>query len=98
MLAQPASHTMRTSFGTELGYWALADLRVAVGYNLTSAIEPVGSTPLATPRGFYFNISTKLSNLFDLFGTSSQGLAANDQADAQRTESLEPPKKQGEKP
>jgi len=26
-------------------------------------------------RGFYFAISSKLSNLFDLFGTSKAGLA-----------------------
>jgi len=30
---------------------------------------------LPTRRGFYFTISSKLSNLFDLFGTSKAGLA-----------------------
>src|SRR5205085_2412478 len=73
--AQPASHTRRTATGVELGYWMFSDIRLAVGYNFTSASEPGDSLLLTTPRGFYFTISTKLSNLFDLFGTSRDGLA-----------------------
>jgi hypothetical protein len=45
-----------------------------VGYNFTAAKEPAGSQLLPTRRGFYFTISSKLSNLFDLFGTSKAGL------------------------
>jgi hypothetical protein len=74
MMAQPVTQTTRTSVGAELGYWVLADVRIGIGYNFTSASEPGGLT-VATPRGFYFTISTKLSNLFNLFGTSGEGLA-----------------------
>ena len=80
-MAQPASRTRRTSAGVELGYWIFADLRFAVGYNFTNATEPDGLL-LTRPRGFYFTISTKLSNLFDLFGTASEGLAPARQTDA----------------
>ncbi len=73
LLAQPATHTRRTSAGVELGYWMFADIRFGVGYNFTSAAEPDGVL-LTQPRGFYFTISTKLSNLFDLFGTAYDGL------------------------
>ncbi|HKG15186.1 MAG TPA: hypothetical protein VKB12_17820, partial [Pyrinomonadaceae bacterium] len=68
-LAQPASSTARASFGTELGFWVLPDLRVGGGYNWTGAFEPGAGTLSPARRGFYFTISSKLSNLFDLFGT-----------------------------
>ncbi|HEV2799848.1 MAG TPA: hypothetical protein VGW12_05090 [Pyrinomonadaceae bacterium] len=74
MLSQPSTHTTRTSVGAELGYWVFADMRIGIGYNFTSATEP-GGIVVTQPRGFYFTISTKLSNLFDLFGTSADGLA-----------------------
>jgi uncharacterized repeat protein (TIGR01451 family) len=74
-LAQPASATARTSFGAEAGFWVMPDLRLGGGYNWTGASEP-GTVGLgAARRGFYFTISSKLSNLFDLFGTSRSGLA-----------------------
>ena len=73
MMAQPVTHTTRTSAGAELGYWVFADMRIGIGYNFTSATEP-GALVVTQPRGFYFTISTKLSNLFDLFGTSADGL------------------------
>lgn len=68
-LAQPASSTARASFGTELGFWVMPDLRLGGGYNWTGAFEPGAGTLNAARRGFYFTISSKLSNLFDLFGT-----------------------------
>lgn len=71
MLAQPSSNSGRTSFGSELGFWVFPDLRVAGGYNLTSVSEP--GVILNGRRGFYFVISSKLSNLFDLFGSSRDG-------------------------
>jgi hypothetical protein len=77
LMAQPVTHTSRTSVGAELGYWVFADMRIGVGYNFTSATEP-GALVLVQPRGFYFTISTKLSNLFDLFGTAADGLAPAD--------------------
>jgi hypothetical protein len=70
MLIAPSSGTRRNSFGTELGYWVLPDLRLGGGYNWTGATEPSGGALVSGRRGFYFTISSKLSNLFDLFGTS----------------------------
>ena len=75
-LAQPVTGTRRTSLGTELGYWLLPDLRVGVGYNFTGVREPMGNVGVGPSKsGFYFTISSKLSNLFNLFGTSRNGLA-----------------------
>lgn len=75
LLFQPSSSTERSVYGSELGYWAMPDLRLGVGYNFTFAGEPDGATITPARRGFYFTISSKLSNLFDLFGTSRAGLA-----------------------
>jgi len=71
-LMQPSSGTSRSVYGTELGFWAMADLRLGVGYNFTMAEEPGGAMLSPARRGFYFTISSKLSNLFDLFGTQRQ--------------------------
>jgi len=83
LLFQPASQTRRTSYGAELGFWVLRDLRVGGGYNFTSAIEPQGVATSGSRRGFYFTVSSKLSNLFNLFGTSENGFvgAGKDQPD-----------------
>jgi len=75
MLFQPSSRTMRTVYATEAGFWVLPDVRLGLGYNFTSAKEPAGAQILPVRRGFYFTISSKLSNLFDLFGTAKAGLA-----------------------
>jgi hypothetical protein len=75
LLFQPASHTARSTYASELGFWVLPELRLGGGYNFTNAKEPAGSHVLPARRGFYFTISSKLSNLFDLFGTSKAGLA-----------------------
>jgi uncharacterized repeat protein (TIGR01451 family) len=74
MLFQPSSRTMRTVYATEAGFWVLPDVRLGLGYNFTSAKEPEGAS-LPARRGFYFAVSSKLSNLFDLFGTAKAGLA-----------------------
>jgi uncharacterized repeat protein (TIGR01451 family) len=74
-IIQPSSGTSRSVYGTELGFWAMPDLRLGVGYNFTLAGEPDGANLTPARRGFYFTISSKLSNLFDLFGTSKAGLA-----------------------
>ena len=81
MLFQPSSGTTRSTYATELGFWVIPDLRLGAGYNFTSAREPFGAQVLPTRRGFYFTITSKLSNLFDLFGTSKAGLA-NDTDDS----------------
>jgi hypothetical protein len=80
-LLQPSSGTSRSVYGTELGFWAMPDLRLGVGYNFTLAGEPDGLRLNNTRRGFYFTISSKLSNLFDLFGTSRSGLANSERRD-----------------
>jgi uncharacterized repeat protein (TIGR01451 family) len=77
-LAQPASATTRASFGAEAGFWVLSDLRLGGGYNWTGASEPGATGLAAARRGFYFTISSKLSNLFDLFGTSRQNATGDD--------------------
>jgi hypothetical protein len=86
-LAQPASATARASFGAEAGFWVVPDLRLGGGYNWTGAAEPGGPAGLApSRRGFYFTISSKLSNLFDLFGTSKSGLAGEKGRDEEEEE------------
>jgi hypothetical protein len=75
-LMQTTTGTRRSIYGTELGFWALPDLRLGVGYNFTRAGEPAGSRLIPARRGFYFTISSKLSNLFDLFGASRGSLQA----------------------
>jgi uncharacterized repeat protein (TIGR01451 family) len=74
-LFQRASHTQRSIYGTELGFWAMPDLRAGIGYNFTRAGEPGLDRGLPRKQGLYFTISSKLSSLFDLFGTSKEGLA-----------------------
>jgi hypothetical protein len=75
LLFQPSSSTMRSVYATEAGFWVLPDLRLGAGYNFTAAREPAAQA-LPTRRGFYFTISSKLSNLFDLFGTAKAGLVS----------------------
>lgn len=75
LMWQPSSQTQRSIYGTELGFWVMPDLRLGLGYNFNGSNEPAGVSPIPTRRGFYFAISSKLSNLFDLFGTSRDGLA-----------------------
>jgi hypothetical protein len=57
---------------------------LGVGYNFLSATEPQSSIVGNTRRGFYFNISTKLSNLFNLFGTSRNDLTTTSGPQAPR--------------
>jgi uncharacterized repeat protein (TIGR01451 family) len=77
-LLQPSSRTARSTYATEAGFWVLPDLRLGGGYNFTAAKEPAGAGVLPTRRGFYFTITSKLSNMFDLFGTSKAGLTDSD--------------------
>lgn len=76
-LAQPSSNTFRRSAGAELGYWATSDLRLGLGYNFTQANRVnnpyLNNQTQQFHNGFYFTITTKLSNLFNLFGTPKQG-------------------------
>jgi len=77
LIIQTSSRTYRSVYGTEIGVWALPDLRFGVGYNFTGAGEPGLDRAMPRKQGFYFTISSKLSNLFDLFGTSKAGLASS---------------------
>lgn len=86
LLFQPSSGTRRSVYATEAGFWVIPDLRLGAGYNFTAAKEPFGAQLLPTRRGFYFTISSKLSNLFDLFGTSKVGLQATEPASPKETE------------
>jgi uncharacterized repeat protein (TIGR01451 family) len=70
MLFQPSSGTKRMTHAAELGYWVLPDLRLGVGYNFTAAKEPQEAGGLPTRRGYYFTVTSKISRLFNLFGTS----------------------------
>lgn len=74
---QPASNSFRTNYAIETGFWATPDLRIGVGYNLRRMTD--AGSPNSGRGGFYFSITTKLSNLFDLFGTSKKGLKAPDE-------------------
>ncbi|MEA2206224.1 MAG: hypothetical protein QOE77_3000 [Blastocatellia bacterium] len=76
-LIQANSGTAKKSYAGELGFWPLPDLRLGAGYNFALATEPQGNIIGGTRRGFYFNISTKLSNLFNLFGTSRNDMTAS---------------------
>jgi uncharacterized repeat protein (TIGR01451 family) len=71
MLFQPSSHTERLTHAAEIGYWVLPDLRVGVGYNFNVAKEPLGASGLPTRRGYYFTVTSKISRLFNLFGTKA---------------------------
>ncbi len=71
---QPSSQTRRSVYGTEIGLWAIPDLRLGLGYNFTAAGEPGLDRAMPRKQGFYFTISSKLANLFDLLGTSKNGL------------------------
>jgi uncharacterized repeat protein (TIGR01451 family) len=91
LIIQTSSRTYRSVYGTELGFWAMPDLRFGLGYNFTRAGESGLDNALPRKRGFYFTISSKLSSLFDLFGTSRAGLAGSDNNASSSTD------KEGEK-
>jgi uncharacterized repeat protein (TIGR01451 family) len=84
-LYQPSSGSGRNWFGAEIGYWATPDLRFGVGYNFSRAQETFGfnSNNVFNKNGFYFVISSKMSRLFNLFGTDKKGLASEEKAQTQ---------------
>jgi len=90
MIFQPSSATTRTSTGAELGFWLLPDLRLGAGYNFAVSREPFGTNLIPQRRGFYFTITSKLSRLFDLFGTSRNGLDQNDQPETNKPPTNKP--------
>ncbi|MBS1807493.1 MAG: DUF11 domain-containing protein [Acidobacteria bacterium] len=58
----------RYSYGAEIGYWPISDIRLAVGYNARK-VDDFYSFFGQTRKGTYFSISTKTSRFFNLFGT-----------------------------
>ena len=75
-LYQPSTGSKNKWLGAEVGFWATPDLRIGGGYNFKQSTESFGFTnnQVYNRGGFYFTISTKISRLFDLFGTSKKGL------------------------
>lgn len=91
-LVQPASNTFRRSAGAEIGYWATPDIRFGLGYNFTQTGFGFASATENNNQfgaGKYFTITTKLSNLFNLFGTSKQNLAPEKSAKEDSNEKTE---------
>ncbi len=68
IVVQPDTSTDQWTVGAEGGFWILKDLRVGLGYNFKSADE-IAANFLTNPvrQGVYFVLSTKLSNMFNLF-------------------------------
>ncbi len=68
-LYQPASSSHREGTAMEIGFWPLADIRIAVGYNFRDTRDPFGRDLQGRDKGAYLTLSTKLSRLFDLIGS-----------------------------
>ncbi len=69
-LFQPSSLSKKQSIGAELGYWLTPDLRFGIGYNLRQSKESLNLGSSNMKAGMYFTITSKISRLFNLFGTS----------------------------
>ena len=81
---QPSTFSRQTAAAGELGYWLTPDFRIGGGYRFAGTDQRSRADGPELKRGFYFSFTSKLSNLFDLFGTSKQGLAG-DKASAQQS-------------
>ena len=66
---QPESDSSRQGLAAEIGFWPLADIRAAVGYNVYDTRDPLGRDLQGRDQGVYVTLSTKLSHLFNLFGS-----------------------------
>ncbi len=51
-LTQPSTGTSRSVYGSEVGFWALPDLRVGLGYNFSAKREPAGVCRLTGQEWF----------------------------------------------
>jgi hypothetical protein len=69
-LFQPVTDSVRDTIAAEAGVWLYPDLRIGVGYNFRDTTDPFGRDQQGRPRGAYLTLSSKLSRLFDLFGSS----------------------------
>jgi uncharacterized repeat protein (TIGR01451 family) len=70
-VVQPDTSTDQWTMGTEVGFWAVKDLRAALGYNFKSA-DQIAANFLTNPakQGVYFVLTSKLSNMFNLFNAN----------------------------
>jgi uncharacterized repeat protein (TIGR01451 family) len=66
---QPVTDSHRNGTALEVGFWPIADARVALGYNFHDTRDPYGRDLQGRDKGVYVTLSTKLSYLFDLFGS-----------------------------
>ena len=73
---QPTTGSKNSWFGLEAGFWATPDVRLGAGYNFSRSKEVYGfnDNKVFDRKGYYFVISTKVSRLFNLFGTSKKKL------------------------
>ena len=69
-IRQPSTDSTRRSTGAEIGVWPIADLRVALGYHFQDTRDPFGRDLQGAAKGFYGTVSTKLSRLFNLMGST----------------------------
>ncbi|HEY7290045.1 MAG TPA: DUF11 domain-containing protein [Vicinamibacterales bacterium] len=67
---QRSTDSDRSSAGTEIGFWPIADLRLALGYHFQDTRDPYGRDLQGSARGIYGTVSTKLSRLFNLMGST----------------------------
>jgi uncharacterized repeat protein (TIGR01451 family) len=75
-IRQQFTDTSRRSSGLEIGIWPVADLRAAVGYSFDDSRDPLSRDLEGRARGFYVTLSTKLSRLFNLMGSTPPPAAA----------------------
>jgi hypothetical protein len=68
-LRQPQSDSHRTGAAGEIGFWPLTEIRIGVGYSFHDTRDPYGRDLQGRDKGVYLTLSTKLSSLFDLFGS-----------------------------
>jgi uncharacterized repeat protein (TIGR01451 family) len=87
LVYQPDTDIHQWTAGVEGGFWVMKDLRAGVGYSFRSADE-IAANFLTVPakQGVYFVLTSKMSNMFNLFKSTECGCAAPAPA------RIEPPK------
>ncbi len=89
-LFQPSGKSSNHNYAIEVGYWLNSDLRLGVGYNFKQKLDY--NTPAKSTGGVYFTVTTKISNIFNLFGTSKKDvtLPPDNEATLRANESTKP--------
>ena len=77
LLNQPTTSINQWTVAAEAGFWIMKDIRVGLGYHFRSADE-IAASFLTSPirQGVYFVLSSKLSNMFNLFNAGECKCAA----------------------